>query len=177
MTTPYSRQFSRLPAGFIATTAEFSINQFYLDTTAGTYTPYGLGVIVGSNFANSEIIKCRLPAASTDNTLFAGVIVQDHTIWRGMGLQQQPLFTYQSGDLIPVIRRGEVVVPTTTAVDPTQGVYLIFNANTNSGNIAEIPGQFRSTTSANCFVLPNAKWKETQTVPGAAVMELFNVAN
>lgn len=155
------RTFEDIPAGYVASTEHFSIVSGKLTEN----TLCGLGVVNKSQVGDVPVFT--LPENANDILQFAGVLLFDQSNYR---FPIQPPISHNADDIINVMRRGEVMVHTSTPVTTNGQVFLVHTTNGN-----ELKGMFRASASANCTLIPNARWKYNYAA-GKAKLSIYNVA-
>ena len=166
ITPNYLRQFPKLPAGFINSTAERIYTTGYAEWAETTYQPIGVGVmetgIVG------DLPKVALPN-NTIGQKFFGILIHDSTYYV---FPNQPQLTIHGQQPVIILRQcWDVRVWADSAVNTSDPVYLIHTAATG-----EQVGHFKNNNTGNNAVQVPARWIENLTVgaqPQAASIELF----
>jgi hypothetical protein len=146
-------------------------------TTQNKYTGYasvavgfGLGLVSGGNSTDGRL---RLALPATVNDVFLGVSVLVHKQVYGkpdaLSVLESTLETrYEIGEPITYMRKGTITVFSEQAVNPTLPVFLRAVAN---GGLTV--GNFRVDVDTNRGIpLPRARWVETTTAAGLALLEL-----
>lgn len=166
ITPNYYRQFPKLPAGYINSTAERVYTTAYADWAENFYQPIGVGVMESGIIG--DMPKVVLPNSSVGNK-FLGILVHDSTYYT---FPNQPYNTIYGQQPVIILRNcWDVRVWADSAVNTTDPVYMIHTAATG-----EVVGHFKNNnTGSNAVQIP-ARWIENLAASGqpqAASLELF----
>jgi hypothetical protein len=131
---------------------------------------FGLGVC-SSGTSSDTRLGLKLPSAAADT--FLGVTVLVHKQPYGTPadlnvLNDTQTSYYRAAEAIKYKRKGQICVYAESAVNPTLPVFLRFAVNG-----ALTVGNFRTDADGtNAFALTRARWVETTTAAGLAIIEL-----
>lgn len=141
-----------------------------LTGTTKTDLPFGMGLVLDTPTTDTRL-PLKLPSSAAD--IFAGIAVLTHKMPYGPPVDFSQINStqtayYRLGDAVKYRTKGRIVVYSEVPVNPTLPVFLRFTA---SGLL--VPGDFRTDAdTAKAMALTKAKWAETTTVAGLAIVYL-----
>jgi hypothetical protein len=170
------RQFESLPAGFRATnrdvqavTGKLDIPALDLSTATGGTGVIRCGLMLMRGGKVGDINLYKLPDNTATNFNIEGVLFYDETNYRFKHIQ--PQFSHNNGDLVSVVREGDMRVIKIGAIPNNARVYCI-NAVDATNFPNETPGMVKATAGANAILLNNCRWGEVTTDAGIAAITL-----